>query len=516
MKKLNTIKTFTITTILLLTLSACSTNGTARRNGSSSDTYYGGTSIEQLIESTDLDAAPAPDEDISTKIVRKSHKVPKVINEEVKKWITYFTKTNPSWFQRALTRSEEFETNMKNILISNDVPEELFYLALIESGFVRHSRSHAGAQGIWQFMKGTGRLYGLRVDRKVDERLDPYKATAAAASYLKDLYNIYGSWYLAIASYNAGEGRIRSAILRHRERDFWELADKNALPEETMNYVPKYIAAVIVAENYDKFGFAYNGPSKEGIIVDEDLKTMFAVDQFRRGSSHTRRAVDSSAYASYEAKKSSSSTVATVSPQAASTEQEVIAFHKVRRGDNLSTISRKYGVNLSQLRACNSSLKSSDKIAIGQRIKLVCDEGPEAPKLAVSSGEGDSVRPAKKTTVYRVRKGDTLERISKKYDVSIDHIKECNPTVKRYTILAGQKLKINCPSPSDQPARDYIVHTVRRGDNLSKIASRYGVSVKNIIEWNNIRNKSVIFKGRKLRIYNKNNSSELYVKERTT
>lgn len=504
MKKLNTIKTFTIASILLMAFCACSTGG-SKKSGKYADASYSGMSIEQLIENTDLDAGTPSEE--SSRISRKPHKVPTVINDAVKKWIIYFTKTNPSWFQRALTRSEEFETNMKNILISNDVPEELFYLALIESGYVRQSRSHAGAQGIWQFMKGTGKLYGLRVDRQVDERRDPYKATAAAASYLKDLYNIYGSWYLAIASYNAGEGRIRSAILRHRERDFWELADKNALPDETMNYVPKYIAAVIVAENYDKFGFVYNGPAKEGIIVDEDVKTLFAVDQFKRGSSHTRRAAGTSAYASYEAKRPGTEIIVASnvsnSPAASSTagvENVVITKHKVRRGDNLSSIARKYGVSMDQLRSCNTRLQTSSSINIGQTIKLTCADSSQQVAMAEGVTESEEVaRPSRaKKIVYKVRPGDTLEGISKKYNVTITQIKDCNPTVQRYTILAGQRLKINC---SHEPAKKYIVHTVRRGDNLSSIASRYGVSVKNIIEWNNIRNKSVIFKGRKLRIY---------------
>jgi len=512
MKKIKTLKPLAIALTLSLAFLSCSTSKSSQKRSTSSDASYSGMSIEQLIENTDLDATTPPDEiAVSSQITHKPHKIPTVINEEVKKWIVYFTKTNPEWFQRSLSRSEEFETNMKNILISNDVPEELFYLAMIESGFVVKSKSRAGAQGIWQFMKGTGKLYGLRVDRKVDERKDPYKATAAAASYLKDLYNIYGSWYLAIASYNAGEGRIRSAILRHRERDFWELADKNALPEETMNYVPKYIAAVIVAENYNKFGFTYNGPSKEGIIVDEDLKNLFAVDQFRRGSSSSKRTAGSSAYASYERtnkkptapivvaeETASTSTNAIAEPEAtASQEAPEVVIHKVIRGDNLSGIARKYGVSISQLKSCNNKLQTNDSIFIGQKIKLNCAEATTGPK-SIASIEG-TTKPAKeKRIVYRVHSGDTLEGISKKYDVTIDKIKECNPTVQRYTILAGQKLKINC---SKGPDKNYLVHVVRRGDNLYSIASKYGVSVKDVMRWNNIRNKSVIFKGRKLKIY---------------
>jgi len=478
-------------------VASCATTSNGKKTGAKNNGEYG--SIEDLIQKTDLDEGSDSGE--TGKL-----KVPRVINESVARWIDYFTKENREWFQRALTRSETYETDMKNILISSGVPEELFYLALIESAFIQKAHSRAKAQGIWQFMKGTGKLYGLNVKRGNDERNDPYKSTAAAAAYLKDLYNIYGSWYLAIASYNAGEGRIRNAILRHRERNFWELAAKNALPDETMNYVPKFIAAVIVAENYSKFGFAYNGPSKGAATVAEDVSKLVALDQYRRGARPQR-----SSSASVEAKETGSAET---------------SIYIVKRGDNLSKIARKNDVSMADIKKCNHKLKGNN-INIGQRLVINCEE--KETRIAKNEAKTKEVATATPTTattktkhnVYKVKHGDTLEAIAKKNGLTIEGIKDCNPTVKRYQILAGQKLKLTC-TPVDEediateetvaidtsvkPVKKvgpYKVHVVRPGESLWTIAQKYNVTISNLMAWNNLKKRSVIFKGRRLRVYNK-------------
>ncbi len=477
-------------------VASCATTKNGKRTASNGSGEY--SSIEELIQRTDLDEGNDAGE-------TGKHKIPRVINESVARWIDYFTKENRDWFQRALGRSEEYETDMKNILISSGVPEELFYLALIESAFVQKARSHAKAQGIWQFMPGTGKLYGLSVRRGNDERNDPYKACAAAAAYLKDLYNIYGSWYLAIASYNAGEGRIRNAILRHRERNFWELAAKNALPDETMNYVPKFIAAVIVAENYSKFGFAYNGPSKGATTVAEDVSKLVALDQYRRGARPQRGSIESKEAQSLSAE-------ATV--------------YKVKRGDNLSKIAQRHHVSISDIKNCNSRLRGNN-VNIGQRLVINC-EGKETVitknlKNDAKVKEIVAAAAPKRSTanIYRVKRGDTLEAIAKRNNLTIEGIKDCNPTVKRYQILAGQKLKLTC-TPVDEEdvvteetvaintavkpvkkAGAYKVHVVRPGESLWTIAQKYNVTITNLMAWNNLKKRSIIFKGRRLRVYNK-------------
>ena len=179
--------------------------------------------------------------------------VPVEINQRVSDWVDYFTVRDRERTVRFLERGIPLRPYLQQILKDNDVPPELFYLAMIESGFVTHAKSRARAVGVWQFMKATGKNYGLIVNSSVDERRNWIKATEAAATYLKDLNNVFGSWYLALAAYNAGENRIVRSIMKGKTRDFWALAESGMLPKETLDYVPKFLAAQIVGKNLEKY-----------------------------------------------------------------------------------------------------------------------------------------------------------------------------------------------------------------------------------------------------------------------
>ena len=194
----------------------------------------------------------------------KKHQIPFEFNKRVAEWISYFSQKDRERFQRFLDRAEPYREAVENILEENGVPSDLYYLGMIESGFVVQAKSHAKAVGVWQFMRPTGKLYGLGVDAYVDERKDPIRATEAAAKLMRDLYREFHSWYLAMAAYNAGLGRIRGAVKRGHSNDFWELVEKKVLPRETMDYVPKFLAARYIGENPDVFAFYIN---KIGIIL---------------------------------------------------------------------------------------------------------------------------------------------------------------------------------------------------------------------------------------------------------
>ena len=173
-----------------------------------------------------------------------------------------------------MSRSTRYLPMIKKVFAEYGLPEDLAYLAMIESGYTNTARSTASAVGMWQFMKGTGVRYGLTVDSYVDERRDPEKATNAAAKYLLDLYKQFGSWYLAVASYNCGEGRVQREINQNTDlKSFWELSNNYCLPNETKNYVPQMIAATIIAKNPEKYGFKnvrYQKPLKyDAIKVNE-------------------------------------------------------------------------------------------------------------------------------------------------------------------------------------------------------------------------------------------------------
>jgi LysM repeat protein len=188
---------------------------------------------------------------------------PSLVNEKVKGFVSFFQGRAESFFSRSLARSLAYEEMMKRIFREKNLPEELFYLALIESGYNPTALSRAKASGIWQFVAQTAKRYGLRVDKWVDERRDPEKSTYAAAEYLKTLHGLFNSWDLAAAGYNAGEGKVMRAMKNTRSNDFWEISESRHLKLETKKYVPMFLAAVTIAKEPQKYGFtdiAYYSP----------------------------------------------------------------------------------------------------------------------------------------------------------------------------------------------------------------------------------------------------------------
>jgi membrane-bound lytic murein transglycosylase D len=170
-------------------------------------------------------------------------------------WLHYYTVRDRDRFERNLERGENYRPLVQQILQERQLPTELYYLALIESGYVTHATSTTSAVGIWQFMRPSAERYGLKVDGKFDQRRQPILATEAAASYLIDLHQKFKSWYLAIAAYNCGQGRVARAIREAKTNDFWALAEKGYLPQETMDYIPKFLAAATIGNHLSTFGF---------------------------------------------------------------------------------------------------------------------------------------------------------------------------------------------------------------------------------------------------------------------
>lgn len=175
--------------------------------------------------------------------------------EAVSRWLKYYQGKGKNNIRYSLERSTKYLPMIKSIFAEHEIPEDLAYMALVESGFTSKAVSHANAVGYWQFIEKTGRNYGLKINNLVDERFDIFDSTKAAAQYLRDLYSIFESWPLALASYNYGEGRVSKAVLNHRTRSFRELSSKGSLPKETRNYVPKIIAVIKIAKDPKAYGF---------------------------------------------------------------------------------------------------------------------------------------------------------------------------------------------------------------------------------------------------------------------
>ncbi|HEX4924336.1 MAG TPA: transglycosylase SLT domain-containing protein [Bdellovibrionales bacterium] len=328
-----------------------------------------------------------------------SRQIPTEINRRVEKWIQYFSKKDRARFQRFINRGLTYRPMIHKVLDERQMPRELYYLAMIESGFRKTATSHVGAGGVWQFMPGTGRDYGLTVNAFVDERRSPEHATRAAIEYIKDLHNLFGSWYLAIAAYNAGEFRIIGAIRRANTRNFWELVDKKALPEETMDYVPKFIAATIVGRAPAQYGFS------------ERIELQLPNTELARiPSGATLKAV---ARASGVAE----ATLRELNPQLI---KRVVP----------PTRSGYYAI----------SVPAGQRALFETRVARVLAEEREQRLKAEHARKLASSRAAKIKT-YRVRPGDTLTSIAAKTGVPVQKLKRVNK-LRREKIYAGQILKV--------------------------------------------------------------------------
>lgn len=212
--------------------------------------------IEELLAKSGLSSIdPAIEEELKKWDQKIKFDMPVDMNRQVKAYLVYFSTERKEVIRRFLARSTRYLPIIHEIFHEHGLPEDLAYLAMVESGFNPHAYSHAHACGMWQFIRGTAVRYGLTINNYVDERRDPEKSTVAAARYLTDLYKRFGSWYLAAASYNCGEGRVQREIDAGTHKNFWELSANERLPTETKNYVPQMIAAMIIAKNPEKFGF---------------------------------------------------------------------------------------------------------------------------------------------------------------------------------------------------------------------------------------------------------------------
>jgi hypothetical protein len=215
-----------------------------------------GKRLEELYAKSGI---PGWDPGVEKELKNWSHQVnfdvPIQVNKQVKAYLVFYSTDRKETIRRYLARSTRYLPMIKKIFQEAGLPDDLAYLAMIESGFNNKAYSRAAACGMWQFIRGTARRYGLAVNRYVDERRDPEKSTRAAAKYLLDLYKQFGSWYLAAASYNCGENRVQRELDQSNHKNFWQLSANMCLPTETKNYVPQLIAATIIAKDPKKFGF---------------------------------------------------------------------------------------------------------------------------------------------------------------------------------------------------------------------------------------------------------------------
>jgi membrane-bound lytic murein transglycosylase D len=494
---------------------------------------------------------------------KASFDFPIVINDQVEYFIDYFQTRLRNRFSLWMARSTRFMPMMKKILAEHGLPEDLVYLAMIESGFSTKAYSRAHAVGPWQFIRETGQRYGLRVSAWVDERKDPVKSTRAAAKHLADLFNRFGSWYLAAAGYNAGEGKISRALSMYNAQNFWDLTAEHRryIKEETKQYVPKMIAAALIAKEPEKYGFfeiPYQSPlSYEevplpgGVELKEvaascgvDVETIVDLNpELRRwitppgDSEYTLRIPTGSKdrlMANYDQ---------LIKPKSVLTYKE----HRIKKGERLASIAKRYGVKPNLIADINRIKGKGDLnpglvLLIPQKggtsglngdIGLIDQENhfekKPSQRTAKNNREGKSTAGINKKIEdgdqlqairYKVKKGDSLNSIAGKFDVDVSLIKKWNPKGGK-KIQAGTTLTLFVPKnnsereikkengKSNKPNQKKIKadggekfktvrYTVKKGDSLAEIAQRFQITPDQIRTWNRLSDKKTIKPGDKL------------------
>jgi membrane-bound lytic murein transglycosylase D len=408
-------------------------------------------SIDELLAISTFDTSPptaATAEHVQLDLQETTHDIPIPLNQRVLRYVELFQGRLREFLASGLERGAQYLPMIQNVFRAEGLPLDLAYVPLIESAFKPTALSRAKARGVWQFMRGTGIENGLRQDWYIDERSDPEKATVAAARYFKTLYGIFDDWHLAMASYNGGPGRLQRAIKRSGRTDFWDLSSSTRfLPRETRDYVPMILAAVIIAKNPTKYGFdiaTSEAPVVETVMVPPavDLRRLaewasVSVDVIQQLNPELRRWTTPIRGEHYELTVPTGTAAVIRAHLSGTAPNELNAFqwHIVKRGESLAMIARKLRVSRADLAEANY-LRTSSRVTPGQ--KLLIPRMPSAALLArgaASTGtvvadvspavfEEEASEPTR--LVHRVRAGETLSSIARRYQVTVERLKALN------------------------------------------------------------------------------------------
>lgn len=383
--------------------------------------------------------------------------IPLTLNSKVEYFLYHFQTSGKPSFSRWLSHSSRYIPMMKDILKREGMPEDLVYVAMIESGFQMHARSWASAVGPWQFMSETGRRYSLRIDQWTDERKDPVKATTAAALYLKELYGIFkGDWYLAAAGYNAGENKILRAISMYNTSDFWEISRGSYLKRETKEYVPKLLAAAIIAKDPARYGFsdiAYLTPIEYDTVTipsrtNLDLAAKLSgttYESIKELNPDLRHWCTPPNYPDYllkipkGSKQQFEAAYAKVPVDQRFTERVLYSRYLARKKDTLKGVARRFGTSpatLAELNGLNAKARIAGKsllVPVKQTVDF-SHEGRSARSSAATKGSYSKY--------YTVKSGDTLSSLSKRFKVSAKLLSAWNNLKVKVALKPGRRIII--------------------------------------------------------------------------
>lgn len=393
--------------------------------------------------------------------------IPLTMNSKVEYFVNYFQTRGKASFSKWLSRSSRYIPMMKALLKREGMPEDLVYLAMIESGFQLNARSWASAVGPWQFMSGTGKRYALRIDLWVDERKDPVKATTAAALYLKELHGMFnGDWYLAAAGYNAGENKIMRAMNMYKSSDFWEISQGSYLKRETKEYVPKLLAAAIIAKDPAKYGFsdiAYLPPvefdtTKIPARTDLELVAKLAgttYEAIRDLNPALRHWCTPPNYPDYElhlpkgTKQQFEAAYNKWPAEQRYTEKVLYTRYQAKRRDTLKTVARRFGTRPEVLADINGLSK---KARIGGKTLIVPAKNTVNFKVEGRAAAADVKKTATKEKYYTVKKGDTLDALARRFKVSSRLLAAWNNLKGKIALKPGRRLIVARQSVLETPS----------------------------------------------------------------
>jgi membrane-bound lytic murein transglycosylase D len=407
--------------------------------------------VDVLLEATSDATVPEGEASSSTTFAaaplraRTEWDLTRTTNDRVEYWIDFLKGRNYDKTRLWLEREGKYGEFIRAELRERGMPEDLLYLVMIESGLSPKAYSRAHAAGLWQFISETGRRYGLEVSTYVDERRDPIAATDAALDYLTDLHGMFGSWYLAAAGYNSGENRV-ARILRQRvggrtgsDALFWRIDEY--LPRETRDYVPLMLAAAFIGKDPEAYGFngldhqsplAFDQVEVDGGISLTAVAKAASVDvaDVQDLNPHLVRGVTPPGRTwKVRVPVGTSTAVAANLEKAAEAERLATVYHRVQRGETLSHIARRYGVDVAAIQAANGGLNPR-RLQVGQRVTV---PGSGGSRLAAET-------PQATWTTYRVRNGDTLWGIARRHGVTVNQLRSWNGVYSR--IYPGQSLRL--------------------------------------------------------------------------
>ncbi len=459
--------------------------------------------------------------------------IPIIHNAKVDKAIRYFTRgRGKRIFARWLTRTGHYEKLLKKVLREEGAPEELFYLAMIESGLNPRARSYARAVGMWQFISATGRAYGLHHSWWFDERRDPVKATRAAARHLLDLYERFGDWYLAIAGYNFNPRKIEKRLARYKVDEFWELP---RLPRQTRNYIPTFLAAVTIAQNPEAYGFEkpVSDPLEFDTVTVRECVDLKVVAQCVGSTFAEIKTLNPALLRwctppdrkSWTLNLPKGTREVFLQKYAEVPNEKKMSWlrHRIRPGETLSTIAHRYGVSIRELKRFNKIRGSLIRAGHSLVIPVPQDRRYYRRYLSSQQRKRRSVRrtpvthvPGREKKVYLVKKGDTLWEVAQLFGVTVTQLRRWNGLGYSRIIKPGQRLNIWLPPagtntdneshplaknetggpresvPADNVSgKNFIFYTVRSGDTLWDIARAHNVSIRDLKRWNGKRTNTI-------------------------